>query len=106
MFNISVEGFDELQRQLDEVSDAIAALDGDICQVKVNPNDPADVERAIAEMENAVDVKISRFRDNPWVNQIADAAKKRFREELLNRVQNAKSEHLEMRSHDDEEKPL
>jgi nucleotide-binding universal stress UspA family protein len=82
MFEMKLEGFDELQRTLQEAQEAITSLDGEITTVNVNPNDPASVEEAIRAMEEAVDTKIAPYAGNPIVAPLAEAAKEHFRERL------------------------
>ena len=87
MFNVTVSGLDELQNQFKELAKAIDTLNGQICEIKVNPDDPADIQRAIREVEDAVNSRISAFRDNPLIVQVGEAAKGRFREQLLQRIE-------------------
>lgn len=87
MFDVTVSGLDELQNRLEELAKAIDALNGQICEIKVNPNDPAGIQRAVREMEHAVDSRISGFRSDPLVAQVADAAKEQFREQILQRIE-------------------
>jgi hypothetical protein len=82
MFEIKMEGFDSLQRDLEEAQEALASLDGEITTVKINPDDPASVEEAIRNMEEAVDAKIAPYADNPIVAPLVEAAKEHFRERI------------------------
>lgn len=92
MFNVELSGFDELQKQLRDAQKALQALDGDLCSLRFDPSNPADVQRAIEEMEGIVDARISPYRNNPLVAPVVDAAKKSFREEILRRAQEARGQ--------------
>lgn len=85
-----IKGLEKLMRQLDELQRAMADLDGDIATVKFNPHDQRDVERAIREMERAIDAKVAPYQHNPTVRNIATAAKQNFRERLLKRAADAR----------------
>jgi len=54
--------------------------------VRFKPDDPADVQRAIESIDRAVDVKLSRFQDNPWAAQVGKAVKDGFRQRILQTV--------------------
>lgn len=82
MFDIKLEGFDSLQRDLEQAQKALASLDGEITTVKVNPDDPASVEEAIRNMEAAVDAKVAPYENNPIVAPLVEAAKEHFRERI------------------------
>ena len=73
-------------QQLEEVREATSELQDVGRQVKFNPDDPADVQRAIESVERAVDERLSRFRDNPWAAQVGQAVKDSFRGRILQTV--------------------
>jgi len=90
MFKIRIEGLEQLQSHFAEIGAAMKELDGEICRVNVNVADPADVQRAIREMERAVDVKVQRFRGNAAVMKIAAAAKVQFRQQIFQRARESR----------------
>ncbi|MBI3939683.1 MAG: hypothetical protein HY315_02510 [Acidobacteria bacterium] len=55
MFEIKIEGLNDLSRQLGEAEEALKRLHGELGEVKFNPFDPADVQRAITETNKLVD---------------------------------------------------
>jgi hypothetical protein len=82
MIKVDLSGFDKLQKQLDEVKQALSALDGQLAVVNLNA-DPVQTQRAIHEMEAAIDARVEQYRGNPLVEAFAKAAKDHFRERIL-----------------------
>jgi hypothetical protein len=80
--SVKITGFDNLQKELAELSSALASLDGEIAQLRFT-RDPASVQRAIDEMEAAVDRKAAAYIHNPMVAKIAEASKEAFRKKIL-----------------------
>lgn len=68
--HLRITGLDGLQRHLSELQRALKSLDGQIATVKIDGSDPASIETAIAEMEQAVDERIGTFRGNKLVEKI------------------------------------
>ena len=60
----------------------MASLDGEVAQLRFTRSDPASVERAIAEMEAAVDRKAAAYSHNPMVAKIAEGTKEAFRKKI------------------------
>jgi hypothetical protein len=83
MFNVKISGLNELQKTFDEASRAIQSLDGEIARIRIDSTDPLEVQKAIHNMEVAVDGKIERYRNNPIIAKLADAAKETFRLRIL-----------------------
>lgn len=88
MFKIS--GLDGLTRQLDEVQKAADALDGELAGVSFDPEDPASIDAAIVEMEQAVDARVAPWAGNPMVADLADQTKATFRQAILDRAAGAR----------------
>jgi hypothetical protein len=80
-FNIT--GLDKLQRELADAQRAFQSLDGTITTLKFDPDDPASVQRAIRQMEAAIDSKTSMYRNNPLVMQTAKGLKETYRKAIL-----------------------
>ena len=83
MFKVKISGLNELQKTLDEATRAIQSLDGEIARIHIDSNDPLEVQKAIHQMEIAVDGKTERYRNNPIIAKVADAAKENFRLRIL-----------------------
>lgn len=85
-----ITGLDKLTKNLDQLSKAMAELDGDICQVKFNPHDPASIEQAIQAMETAIDARIASYANNPMVSGIVDEMKEKYRDAILEKAARAR----------------
>ncbi len=81
--SVKITGFDTLQKELAELQRAMASLDGEVAQLHFTPGDPASVQRAIEEMEAAVDRKAASYSSNPTVVKIAEGSKEAFRKRIL-----------------------
>ena len=89
MFENKIEGLDQLDKTLNEVSRAVQSLNGEIGAVRFNPSDPNDVERAICEAQGMVDAKLSPYKLNPWVSKISDGLKEKIRQGILDKARRA-----------------
>ncbi len=86
MIRFEIKGLDKLEKELDQMQKAVSALDGKICTIQFDAEDPADVNRAIREMEAAVDKKLAPYRHSQFAKQVGDATKQRFREVINDRA--------------------
>jgi len=86
MFDIKITGLDQLQRKLDEASQAFQALDGEIDTLSFNPNDPASIDHAVHEMEAAIDSKAAPYNGNSLVESVVQELKERYRSAILERA--------------------
>lgn len=89
---IKISGFDGLSRTLEEASTALKDLDGELGTVSFDPNDPASIEAAIAEISRLVDDKIGDAASNPFVSQLADGMKESYRQAILDKAAAARLE--------------
>ena len=85
-----MQGFDKLQRQLKNASEALKTLDGEIATIQFNPEDQASVEAAIADMKLAIDSRVAGYDDNPFVAQIAEQMKEKYENHILEQVMDSK----------------
>lgn len=84
-----ITGLDKLQRELDDASRALGALDGSIATLRFDPKDETSVDGAIQEMEQAIDRKIAPWRNNALVANIAAGMKKSYRAAILEKAAQA-----------------
>lgn len=84
-----IKGLDKLQHGLREASDALKALDGKIGTVHFKPNDPASVEAAVSEVNAMIDERISAWKDNALVKQVASGLKERYAAGIRERARQA-----------------
>ena len=87
-----MKGLKELQKTLRDASEALQNLDGTITTLKFDPNDPASVNAAIAEMEGAIDVKMSPWRGNEIIENLIEQAKEQYRERVLDKATAAQTD--------------
>lgn len=84
--NFGIQGLDKLQRQLSEASKAFKELDGEIATLRFDPDDQSSVEAAIADMERAIDSKVTPYATNPLVSSTVAQMKSKYRERILERA--------------------
>ncbi|TDP60652.1 hypothetical protein [Roseateles toxinivorans] len=84
MFKIT--GLDKLQRQLHEAQEALKSLDGELCSVKFDPNDPGSIEAAIEQVATVIDERVARHASNPIVEQLAEQMKEAYRNSIIEKA--------------------
>lgn len=89
---VKVTGFDSLSRKLDDLSKFMKDIDGRLGEVSFNPNDPAEIERAIAEVETMVDERAASYPRDATVQNIADQMKEKYRQGILDKAAAARLE--------------
>jgi len=85
-----IKGLDVLTRELDRFAKAMEEFDGDFCEVRFSPDDPASIEQAISQMEAAIDERASSFTGNELVMEMVDAMKEQYREAILEKAAEAR----------------
>lgn len=88
--SFKITGLDKLQKQLDEAGKAFQALDGELTTLQFDPTDPASVESAVTQIEQAIDIKIGPYRGNVMVEGIAEELKQKYRQEICDRAATAR----------------
>jgi hypothetical protein len=87
---VKIEGFDELAKQFEEAQKATEALGSELGSIRFNPADAHDVQRAIKKGERLVKAKLSRYRHNPLVQQIAAGLRDACRQHILEEARKAR----------------
>jgi hypothetical protein len=87
--NVDITGLDKLQRDLEDAQRALRSLDGEIATIKFDRDDDGSVQRAIRQMETAVDQKVAPYGHNALVAKVADVTKESFRKQILERAKKA-----------------
>jgi predicted nucleotide-binding protein len=82
---------DDLQKQLSDAEKAFRSLDGTIAQLRFNPKEPASIQAAIGQMENAIDERIAPYRSNKLVQSVASQMKQKYREQIEERAARARA---------------
>lgn len=84
--SLRITGLDELQKELEQAGRAFDSLQGEIATLQFDPADPSSVERVIAEMEHAIDGKLSPYLGNSFVENLAVQLKTNYRNQILERA--------------------
>ena len=87
---IKITGLDKLQRELKDAQRAFQSLDGTIATLSFDADDPASVQRAVRQMESAIDNKIGPYRNNAMVMQIANSMKETYRKAIKDKANKVK----------------
>jgi hypothetical protein len=84
-----IDGLDKLQRDLSQSKGILESLNT-IRVTEFDPQDPASVEAAIAEVRHAIDAKVGSARDNPVVKPVVQELKRKYEQKILARVAEAR----------------
>lgn len=87
---VQIKGFDKIQRELSELSNALNDLSGSLGTVSFNPNDPQSIDIAIQEIERAIDEKVAPYNHNSMVASIIEKMKEAYRQKILDRADAAR----------------
>jgi hypothetical protein len=90
MIDLKITGLDHLTRTLDDAAKALEGLNGDLATLKFDPTDPSSVEAAVVQMEQAIDARISAYRDNQIVEGLAAKMKEKYRQTIYDRAAKAR----------------
>jgi hypothetical protein len=84
---IKLTGMSEVTRNMEQLK---RALDGAAAELSFDPLNRQDVERAIREIEQKVDLKIAPYISSPGVREIASQLKEEYRKALLQKAEEAR----------------
>ena len=84
-FNIDITGLQKLQRELEEAARGLKSLDGTITTLSVDPDNP---NKAIRQMELAIDNRVARYRGNNLVSQLVREMKEEYRKKIFELARN------------------
>lgn len=87
---VRITGLDKLQKELKQAQQALNELDGELCVVNFDPNDPASIEAAIQSVIRLIDSRVEPFANNPIVRSLADQMKESYRENILQKAAEAR----------------
>lgn len=90
MFKIT--GLDDLSKTLEDAKKALEAIDGDLCTVNFDPEDPSSIQAAIQKVDDLIDERLGPYGSNPIVAPLAESAKEHFRESILEKAAAARLE--------------
>ncbi|KPX10494.1 hypothetical protein [Pseudomonas syringae] len=78
-----ISGLDKLQRDLKDAQIALQELDGDLCTVRFDPFDPGSIEKAIQQVNETIDNKVSGYASNPLVRPLIEEIKDLYRNQII-----------------------
>ncbi|OSQ42175.1 hypothetical protein [Marivita geojedonensis] len=87
-----IKGLDELQKDLEQLIKAMENLDGELCNLSFDPNDPESINRAISEMEKTVDGRVAGFERTQMVQEVITTVKEEFRQSILSKAATSRVE--------------
>jgi len=80
-------GLSEVTRNMEQLK---RALDGAVEKASFDPLNRQDVERAIREVEQKVDLKMAPYVSSPGVREIAAGLKAEYRKAILQKAEEAR----------------
>lgn len=89
---IKLDGLEKLTRDLHQFEAAMASLDGDLATVKLDPEDPGSIERAIIEVETLIDSKLADYPGNTLIANIGDQIKGNLRQQIIEKAAQLRTE--------------
>jgi len=78
-----MEGLEKLTKEFDEAARVFQSLDGEVATVPVVPGDDASIQAAIRQIEQTIDSKAARYRDNPLVSALVAQLKATYRDQII-----------------------
>ncbi len=84
---IKLDGMSEVTRNMEAIK---RALDGAVAGLSFDPLNSKDVERALREIEQKVDLKMAPYILSPGVREIASQLKTEYRKAILQKAEDAK----------------
>lgn len=81
--DLKITGLDKVQRELEDAKRALKSLGSKMKGTKFDVDKPENVQKAIREMEKAVDRAVSPYGGNAIVSQLAQATKDELRDQIL-----------------------
>lgn len=87
MFDI--KGLNKIQKQLKELQDVLASLNGELGKIKFDPFDPCSIEKAIHDTYQIIDECTTSYTSTFTISMIKDI-KENFRSEILKKAAEAR----------------
>ena len=89
---MTIDGLDKFTRELRELEQAFADLDGNVANLTFDPNDPHSIEQAIQRFHMWVDEKTANYAHNDMVIKISEEFKELGSTSILERAAAARLE--------------
>ena len=88
MFDIKMNGLDEMTNHLKELQSFMSEIDGDIGTVNFNAKDQDSVNQAIANMEKMIDEKAKNYQHNQSIMELVEEMKGNYKQQILDKAAN------------------
>jgi hypothetical protein len=83
---MKITGFDAIKKKTDQMAKFAKEIDGEITSVKFDPGDPASIEAALQQINDAVDEKTKSYERNDWIQSLAEQLKEQARNSVLEKA--------------------
>lgn len=80
------KGFDAIKKKTEQLSKFAKEIDGELAHVKFDPSDPASIEAALQEINDAIDAKTKSYERNDWIQNLAEQLKEHGRNSVLKKA--------------------
>ena len=88
MFDIKMNGLDEMTNHLKKLQSFMSEIDGDIGTVNFNAKDQDSVNQAIANMEKMIDEKAKNYQHNQSIMELVEEMKGNYKQQILDKAAN------------------
>ena len=88
MFDIKMNGLDEMTNHLKELQSFMSEIDGDIGTINFNAKDQDSVNQAIANMEKMIDEKAKNYQHNQSIMELVEEMKGNYKQQILDKAAN------------------
>jgi len=83
---MKITGLDAIMKKTEQMSKFASEIDGELASVNFDPNDPASIEAAMQEINDAIDEKTRSYERNDWIQNLAEQLKEQARNSLLEKA--------------------
>ncbi len=84
--SINISGLDKFQKELADLAKVLDEIDGEIINVRFDPDDPESIQAAINKMSKAIDDKVGYYKNNSTATEMIEEVKENLREQLLQKA--------------------
>lgn len=87
---IKIEGLDQLNKTLSELDKLTSELEGELGTIQFDAESAENIELAIVEMENMIDIKFENYASNPVAIDMANGIKAAYRQMIVDKASEAR----------------
>jgi hypothetical protein len=86
VFVMRIDGLDAFAKKIKRLEKVISELDGDLCEVTFDPEDPQSIDLAIKKMEADIERRVGSDIADDHISSIVDSIKEEFRAAIIERA--------------------